>query len=157
MWEEAGLNLWSSMVRETDSFHFTQESWVLSRHAQPITCPKYHNFHQSQYISNVPDNNQISLIWMLLSFNLFPHMSRHAIHTQLFQNRTPSVTQVYYMLGIVLGIHAESCCSHIRYSSVQFSRSVVSVSLRPHESRHARPPCPSPTPGVYPNSHPSSW
>ena len=40
--------------------------------------------------------------------------------------------------------------------SVQFSRSVVSDSLRPHELQHARPPCPSPTPGVYPDSHPSS-
>ena len=36
--------------------------------------------------------------------------------------------------------------------SVQFSRSVVSDSLRPHELHHARPPCPSPTPGVYSNS-----
>ena len=35
--------------------------------------------------------------------------------------------------------------------SVQFSLSVVSNSLRPHESQHARPPCPSPTPGVHPN------
>ena len=43
-------------------------------------------------------------------------------------------------------------------SSVQFSHSVVSDSLRPHESQHARPPCPSPTPGVYPNSCPlSQW
>ena len=41
-------------------------------------------------------------------------------------------------------------------SSVQFSRSVVSDSLRPHESQHARPPCPSPTPGVHPDSSPSS-
>ena len=41
-------------------------------------------------------------------------------------------------------------------SSVQFSRSVMSDSLRPHESQHARPPCPSPTLRVYPNSHPSS-
>ena len=41
--------------------------------------------------------------------------------------------------------------------SVQFSRSAVSDSLQPHESQHARPPCPSPTPGVYPNSCPSSW
>ena len=40
--------------------------------------------------------------------------------------------------------------------SVQFSRSVVSDSLQPCESQHARPPCPSPTPGVYPNSCPSS-
>ena len=35
-----------------------------------------------------------------------------------------------------------------QFSSVQFSRSVVSDSLQPHESQHARPPCPSPTPGV---------
>ena len=45
---------------------------------------------------------------------------------------------------------------HIQYvplSSVQFSRSVVSDSLRPHEPQHARPPCPSPTPGVHPNPY----
>ena len=41
-------------------------------------------------------------------------------------------------------------------SSVQFSRSVVSDSLRPHESQHARPPCPSPTPGVHSDSRLSS-
>ena len=40
--------------------------------------------------------------------------------------------------------------------SVQFSRSVMSDSLRPHESQHARPPCPSPTPRIYSNSCPSS-
>ena len=40
--------------------------------------------------------------------------------------------------------------------SVQFSRSVVSDSLRPHESQHTRPPYPSPTLGVYSNSCPSS-
>ena len=40
--------------------------------------------------------------------------------------------------------------------SVQFSCSVMSNSLRPHESQHARPPCPSPTPGVHSSSHPSS-
>ena len=39
-----------------------------------------------------------------------------------------------------------------RFSSVQFSRSVMSDSLWPHESQHIRPPCPSPTPGVYSNS-----
>ena len=43
------------------------------------------------------------------------------------------------------------------YGSVQFSSSVVADSLQPHELQHARPPCPSPTPGVYPNSCPSSW
>ena len=42
------------------------------------------------------------------------------------------------------------------FSSVQFSHSVVSDSLRPHESQQARPPCPSPTPRVHSNSCPSS-
>ena len=42
------------------------------------------------------------------------------------------------------------------FSSVHFSHSVMSDSLRPHESQHTRPPCPSPTPGVYSNSCPSS-
>ena len=41
--------------------------------------------------------------------------------------------------------------------SVHFSRSVMSDSLQSHESQHARPPCPSPTPGVYSNPCPSSW
>ena len=45
----------------------------------------------------------------------------------------------------------------LRFSSVQFSRSVVSDSLRPHEQPHARPPCPSPTPGVHPNPYLLSW
>ena len=43
------------------------------------------------------------------------------------------------------------------FSSVQFSCSVVSDSLRPHESQHTRLPCPSPTPGVHSDSCPSSW
>ena len=46
---------------------------------------------------------------------------------------------------------------HKTFSSVQFSPSVMSDSLRPHELQDARPPCPSPTPGVHSNSRPSSW
>ena len=47
---------------------------------------------------------------------------------------------------------------HHLFSSVQFSRLVVSDSLRPHEPQHARPPCPPPTPVVYPNPCPlSRW
>ena len=51
------------------------------------------------------------------------------------------------------GEQVSPCLFHL---SVQFSRSVVSDSLRPHESQHSRPPCPSPTPRVHPNSCPSS-
>ena len=44
-----------------------------------------------------------------------------------------------------------------QFSSVQFSCSVMSDSLWPHEFQHTRPPCPSPTPRVHSNSCPSSW
>ena len=46
----------------------------------------------------------------------------------------------------------QACSISLAISSVQFSRSVVSNSLRLRDPQHTRPPCPSPTPGVYPNS-----
>ena len=51
-------------------------------------------------------------------------------------------------------LHHHHSCHHQQYgvSSVQFSRLVMSDSWRPHESQHARPPCPSPTPGVHSDS-----
>ena len=51
-----------------------------------------------------------------------------------------------------------AACLHfsVQFSSVQFSHSVVSDSLRSHESQHARPPCPSPTPRVHSELRPSS-
>ena len=49
-------------------------------------------------------------------------------------------------------------CLSMLFSSIQFRRSVMSNSLQPHESKHARPPCPSPTPRVHLNSCPlSRW
>ena len=48
------------------------------------------------------------------------------------------------------------CCTVSKFSSVQFSHSVVSESLWPHELQHARPPCPSPTPRIHSKSHPLS-
>ena len=49
------------------------------------------------------------------------------------------------------------CVLYQEKSSVQFSHSVMSDFLQPHESQHDRPPCPSPTPGVRSNSCPSCW
>ena len=54
----------------------------------------------------------------------------------------------------VLGVQRISL--HMNFFSVQFSRSVVSNSLRLHGLQHAGPPCPSPTPGAYSNLCPSS-
>ena len=84
-----------------------------------------------------------------LSFlNLLNCYDTHIMQTVLNARYIPVYRQIY---------------SHQTYflvedrQSVQFSRSVVSDSLRPHESQHTRPPCPSPTPGVYSNSCPLSW
>ena len=57
---------------------------------------------------------------------------------------------------VLVSVLQRNRTNRLCFSSVQFSRSVVSDSLRPHESQHARPPCPSPTPGVHPDSRPSS-
>ena len=68
--------------------------------------------------------------------------------------------QISYKLGkqYVKAVYCHPAyLTYMQSQSVsQFSCSLVSYSLRPHESQHARPPCPSPTPGAYPNSCPSS-
>ena len=64
-----------------------------------------------------------------------------------------------YLINVEVWKVASFCMSKNSFYvySVQFSRSVMSDSLRPHESQHTRPPCPSLTPGVHSNSCPSSW
>ena len=54
-------------------------------------------------------------------------------------------------------IALKSRLTNISITSVQFSCSVMSDSLRPHESQHTRPPCLSPTPGAHLNPCPLSW
>ena len=61
-------------------------------------------------------------------------------------------------IGLKLNIQKTEIIASGPISSVQFSHSVVSNSLWPHELQHTRPPCPSPTPRIYPNSYPlSRW
>ena len=66
----------------------------------------------------------------------------------------PSLCFQYYLLFFFVSHY--SCFplppTPLSCQTSQFSRSVLSDSLRPHESQHRRPPCPSPTPGVYPKS-----
>ena len=54
----------------------------------------------------------------------------------------------------IIFLNFSKWCVTLLYHSVQFSRSVMSDSLRPHESQHSRSPCPSPTPRVHPDSRP---
>ena len=78
------------------------------------------------------------------------------------RNTDSGISLVVQLLGICFlmqGTWVWSLVGQLRPSvsqSVQFNHSVVSDSLPPHESQHARPPCPSPTPRVNPNSWPSS-
>ena len=76
----------------------------------------------------------------------------------LFKSSTEFLIEL--SVGFFFWILNYMSCSSILYInslSVQFSCSVVSDSLQPNESQHARPPCSSPTPGVYPNPWRSSW
>ena len=72
--------------------------------------------------------------------------------------------QLAYWKSVVFVIHLQYLPQELSWGqlplaalSVQFSCSVMSNSSQPHGLQHARPPCPSPTPGVYSNSCPLSW
>ena len=78
--------------------------------------------------------------------NLFVDTT-HKRMTQIFLNQDVPNTSIPLKAKVKVTL----------FSSVQFSRSAMSDSLRPHESQHAGPPCPSPTPRVHSNSCPSSW
>ena len=73
----------------------------------------------------------------------FPHL--YLISTPLFTLKH----QIHSVIRLLILM--------VQFSSVQSSHSVVSDFLQPHESQHVRPPCPSPTPGVYSNPCPSRW
>ena len=73
------------------------------------------------------------------------------------KNRLMKVKEESEKIGLKLNIQKIKIMASGPISSVQFSHSVVSNSLRPHGLQHTRPPCPSPIPGVYSNSCPLSW
>ena len=98
--------------------------------------PICHYFHLSPSTCHeVMGLDAMVLVFLILSFKPALSVSSFTLLKRLFSS---------------------SSLSAIQFSPVHFSCSVVSDSLRPHELQHARPPCPSPTPGIHPNSHPSS-
>ena len=62
-----------------------------------------------------------------------------------------------FEVSFCLGLPIVQILTIVQIRSDQISRSVVSDSLRPHESQHARPPCPSPTPRVQPSPLRGTW
>ena len=82
------------------------------------------------------------------------------LHWPLIRNNftcTGNTSQILALLTFLLASERKhNFVQNNAFSSVQFSRSVMSDSLQPHGLQHARPPCPSPTPRVHPNPCPSS-
>ena len=83
-----------------------------------------------------------------------PQLFMHVDANPLFP-LTQAILSDSFMSELLTG-HSQKVPLSFLFSSVQFSHSVVSDSPWPHELQHARPPCPSPTPGVHPNPCPSS-
>ena len=112
-------------------------------------------FPFSSYYSN---NNAWIRCFPLVYWNFFPMMFYFSSWANSFLLTLMSIIQRNLSLFFIVIGSFTSLCFIIVFSSVQFSRSVVSDSLRPREQQHARRPCPSPTPGVYSNSCPlSQW
>ena len=96
-----------------------------------------------------------------LKLNNIQKITASIISWQIDGETMKTVTDFIFLGSKII---ADGNCSHeikgrlllgrkatTNFSSVQFSHSVVSDSLQPHEPQHARPPCPSPTPRVHPN------
>ena len=99
--------------------------------------------------SSVRGISQVRILeWVAISSSKWPSWPRY--QTWVF-----NVSCIRRQILLPLAPPAKPV-SRGQFSSVQFSRSAVSNPLWPHGLQHARPPCPSPTPRVYPNSCPSS-
>ena len=135
-----------------------ERNWIYQSSLQP-TRFLWHEGAQWKLISSIAGT-----FFFLFSFylDIWHHVSSLKCHL-LSMPRKDTLNQrwkdpgswVHFLSTFqrdVLGVAPTAPAAPVR----QFSRSVVSDSLQPHESQHARPPCPSPTPGVHPNSHPSS-
>ena len=111
------------------------------------------------------------LVFWMLSFKPDFSLSSFSLIKRLFSSFSLSAIRVVSSAFLKLLIFLPAILSpaydwkiqpsilhYVLCISVQFSRSVVSDSWRPHGPQHARLPCPSPTPGVYPNSCPlTQW
>ena len=77
-------------------------------------------------------------------------------HTDLVSSKIDNTFLLAVIIKGAVNYFLQQRINDSSFSSVQLSHSVMSNSLRPHESQHARPPCPSPTPRVHSDSRPSS-
>ena len=138
--------------------------WTAARKAS-LSITNSRSSHKLISIESVMPSNHLLLCRPFLfppsifpSIRVFSKESALSIRWPKYWSFSFSVSPSSELLGLISCRMdwLEFLVGNIRFSSVQFSLSVMSASLRPHESQHTRLPCPSPTPGVHPNSCPSS-
>ena len=100
--------------------------------------------------------HQFSSVQLLSRVRLFVTPWTAARQASLSFTISQSLLKLVSIESVMPPSHLILCCLLLLFSSIQFSRSVVSNSLRPHELQNVRPPCPTPTPGAHPNSCPLS-
>ena len=132
------------------AFHNSKTKWIFS-------CPNGFVEEGRQILTGGPLN--LGLQWTNSGPARRPSQERKPQfitrpRSWLPLEKTDAVFLSHYVAS--LGRHHQRLEILLLFSSVQFSCSVVSNSLWPHESQHARPPCPSPTPEVHSDSCPSS-
>ena len=145
------------------------------RQPYPLSCPEFYlqslEGCQSLFCDNQVCEEKDGSPVILLSFytrekwmSVWFRLSCKHDYEALRKNERPARPQVVPRApGASICFHSidGSLClwfySDPRFSSVQFSPSVMFDSLRPHGLQHSRPPCPSRTPGVYSDSCPLSW
>ena len=133
----------------TELYTYIQRSMYLfiyqSVHSTNILMTSYHTYNCGYLNSHVNRNKNKLLCTIHLQ-------NRHQQSREKFPFLALCILLMIVKMKPVFLFYKPvfKCCQSV-------SQSVVSDSLRPHESQHARPPCPSPTPRVYSNSCPLSW
>ena len=128
----------------------TLKPWNNTNQYFSLSCPRTLGNHHNlsfRVIITLNFHIFIYLLAMMHGMWVLSFQTRDGTHAPAMEGQSPNH-------WTTSEVHHTFLCL---FSSVQFSRSVVSDSSRPHESQHARPPCPSPTPWVHSDSRPSSW
>ena len=147
----------SQPIPQTDVFYIdgTKNAeasfWFLKEYK--IFYTKFHSAQQNELDALIQVIHLRSYPINIVSDSLYSVFVLRNIETSTINSNQSIIQQLFLELVIVKN-HTSPI--YIQLISVQFSHSVVSDSLQPHESQHARLPCPSPTPGVHSNSCPSS-
>ena len=137
-------------MRQLDGHKFGQTSGDSEGQRSLVCCSAWglKDFHMTEQLNNNKYVISNKSKWIMIkNLSILGILSQHLLEI-IYSNS--HFQKTFPLISVMLSP------GFMWFSSVQFSRSVVSDSLQPHESQHARPPCPSPFPGVYSDSRPST-